>query len=100
MAEVTFVAEVAEKFPPFPPHAGFTNFHTASDHYGNVITHTLDNDTLLTSLCEFPLSPMKETKEISVATQFDFVTAKPRTKANNRSNECEIRRMFYAHKFC
>ena len=26
-----------------PPHARFTNFHTASDHYGNVITHTRDD---------------------------------------------------------
>ena len=38
------------EFSAIPPHAGFTNFHTASDHYGNVITHTLDNDTLL-DLC-------------------------------------------------
>ena len=26
-----------------PPHARFTNFHTASDHYGNVVTHTRDD---------------------------------------------------------
>ena len=26
-----------------PPHAEFTNFHTASDHYGNVVTHTRDD---------------------------------------------------------
>ena len=30
-----------------PPHAGFINFRTMSDHHGNVVTHTQDDDTLL-----------------------------------------------------
>ena len=49
MAEVTHVAEWRRIFRHFRHSAtcGFTNFHTMSEHYGNVVTHTLDNDTLL-----------------------------------------------------
>ena len=66
MAEVALMAEVAEKFPPLPPFRHMLDLLIftlqVTINYGNVVIHTLDDDTLQTSLCEFPLSPIEEDK--------------------------------------
>ena len=51
-----------------------------SDHYGNVVTYTLDDDTLLTSLCEFPLSPIEEDKGNFSCITLNFIVAAPANK--------------------
>ena len=43
--------------------AEFTKFHSASDHHGDVITHTLDDNTLSPSLlCGFPSLSIEESE--------------------------------------
>ena len=54
-----------------------------SDHYGNVVTYTLDNDTLLTSLCEFPLSPIEEDKGNFSCKSACFCHGKAANKSKN-----------------